>query len=164
MKKFFLVLLLVLTACSLVKTAGIVGGVAGTAAAFGAPAYMIAVLAGTAAVGSDLYFEQVKTQGEKEDLQNALIDAAVGGDTGIFGGLTKFISGIVDFLFGAGIVLLLVLVALRGPRKAFGKVIRFLSGNSAPKKWATENWERLNKVEEILAKQQEHKDKNNEIS
>ena len=148
MKSLIPILVLGLVSCAQLVTAGAAALGGGLAAALEAPAYIVAITAGGSALGTELYMEKVESEGEKEDLQDKLVEAA--GGSSLFKGPLSFLSNILDFILGAAVVVLIATIVLRGPRKLIGKVIRGLSGNSAPKKWVTENWDRLNKHEELL--------------
>jgi hypothetical protein len=63
----------------------------------------------------------------------------------IFKTFLKYVFYIILLIFG------LPLLFKKG-RKWFGKAIRFIAGNAAPKKWAEETYQRTNKLEETLTK------------
>lgn len=70
------------------------------------------------------------------------------------GGLARLLYELRELgetlIYGAIVATIITILLFRGGRKKAGKLIRSLSGNSAPKKWAVENYERLNMIEEAL--------------
>ena len=84
-----------------------------------------------------------------------LIESEVEGSPGIVSqgpaGVVHEVTSLTETLIWGAIVFLVIIPFLTGKgRKGISGGLRTVFGNSAPKKWVTENFDRLNKHEEVL--------------
>lgn len=138
--RWVLAFLVMLTmSCSSLITGAAVVGVTVLTAGAGAPPMVTAAIAGVTAFGVDVYMDTLDSYTIEPPPTNAfariIYEIRKLGVVLIYGGILVFV--IIPFLF-------------KGGRKRVGKIVRGLTGNTAPKKWTVENYERLNKIDEQL--------------
>lgn len=131
--------LLLCTSCTALILTAVAGISSAATVAVGASPIIAATVVGVAVFGTDMYLDSLDSfthvQPPESGFSRVLYEIRQLGQTLIYGVIVLTLAFVLVF---------------RGSRKKAGNMLRTIFGNSSPKKWTVENYERLNNLEKAL--------------